>query len=460
MDRKITLQDLADILAHREGLSKKEAEAFLRAFFEVVEEGLVEDRFAKIKGFGTFKVVSVSERESINVNTGERIQISGHSKVAFTPDALLRDLVNRPFAHFQTIILNDDTDIEELESVPTEESLDGMGKGEETEEKAQDPIVDISREEDHVALPPLPELPDEEEDIEAVEEAYEGYAKSQKGIREWGDGRASFLEEEKEDVAYSAVPEDVDFPSTPALEVSETREEEMPTDEALNSKKVLPHSESEEEGADEHKAPEDNVRYILREDNRTNWWKVVAFMLLGIILMALSYFAGYFRVLCPCEITPPLPAVPPSSAQAKKGDSPDVKLDTTEMSKSLEVKDAPSSTDNIIKEVNAKGDMAEEPKFDHKDKVGLQGESPAKPEAGHIDKEKTKKALREKYKITGTRQSYTIVRGETLRGIAAHVYGDRAYASYIIRYNHIKDPDNIVAGTIILLPELELNTEE
>ena len=139
MDKKILLQEIADILAEKEGITRKKAENFTRAFFEIIEEGLTEDKFVKVKGFGTFKVIPVSERESVDINTGERIQISGHSKITFTPDNFLKDLVNKPFSHFQTVVINEDTDIEELESIPTpeEDSYDNENKTTDKEEIAQ-----------------------------------------------------------------------------------------------------------------------------------------------------------------------------------------------------------------------------------------------------------------------------------------------------------------------------------
>ena len=116
MEKKYTLQDLSALLAERESLSPEQAEDFVRTFFELTEEGLLKDRFVKVTGFGTFKLVEVSERESVNINTGERFQISGHNKISFTPDGTLRELVNRPFAHFTTVTLNDNTPETALEA--------------------------------------------------------------------------------------------------------------------------------------------------------------------------------------------------------------------------------------------------------------------------------------------------------------------------------------------------------
>lgn len=127
MEKKYTLQDLAALLAERESLPLEQAEDFVRSFFELTEEGLLKDSFVKVTGFGTFKLVEVSERESVNINTGERFQISGHNKISFTPDGTLRELVNRPFAHFTTVTLNDKTPeaaLEEAERPLTEESTE------------------------------------------------------------------------------------------------------------------------------------------------------------------------------------------------------------------------------------------------------------------------------------------------------------------------------------------------
>lgn len=115
MDAKILMQDLAAGVAQRSGLLKKDSDTFVRLFFETIEESLSEEKNVKVKGLGTFKVVEVSGRDSVNVNTGERIHIKGHSKINFTPDTGLRDFVNRPFADFETIVLNDGVDIAKME---------------------------------------------------------------------------------------------------------------------------------------------------------------------------------------------------------------------------------------------------------------------------------------------------------------------------------------------------------
>lgn len=112
-----TLKDIARSIANNENLKGRDADAFVTAIVDTILEGLERDRIVKIKGFGTFKLTAVRDRESINVNTGERVVISGHDKITFTPVDEVRDLVNRPFAQFETVIVGENVDIEKLNSV-------------------------------------------------------------------------------------------------------------------------------------------------------------------------------------------------------------------------------------------------------------------------------------------------------------------------------------------------------
>lgn len=117
MDSKITLTDLADGLAQRKPIQKKDAESFIRTMFDIIQERLLAGESVKIKGLGTFKVVTVDSRESVNVKTGERFVIDSHSKVTFAPDKAMGDRVNRPFADFETVTLNDATKTEDMERI-------------------------------------------------------------------------------------------------------------------------------------------------------------------------------------------------------------------------------------------------------------------------------------------------------------------------------------------------------
>lgn len=112
---KIGIQELARTLSHKRGLTTEQAELFVNSIFDALNLGLEEDKQVKIKGLGTFKVTSVRNRESINVNTGERVVIEGHEKLTFTPEPILRDMINKPFAQFDTVVLNDGVDFSNLD---------------------------------------------------------------------------------------------------------------------------------------------------------------------------------------------------------------------------------------------------------------------------------------------------------------------------------------------------------
>lgn len=112
---KISLSDLAQRLAEKSGISLQDAELFIRKMFDVANEGLQSDKLVKMKWLGTFKVMAVKDRESVDVNTGERILIEGRDKISFTPDNILKEIVNKPFALFETVVVNDGVDFDEID---------------------------------------------------------------------------------------------------------------------------------------------------------------------------------------------------------------------------------------------------------------------------------------------------------------------------------------------------------
>lgn len=152
---KNSLNGLADKLAEKSGLSQIEAELFIRKMFDVCHQGLAADKIVKMRWLGTFKVTSVKERESVDVNTGERIVIEGRDKISFTPDNILKEFVNKPFAQFETVIVNDGVDFESidkkyedsLEDEEQEESLEKPKPIIEVVEPTETPLPDVVSEE-------------------------------------------------------------------------------------------------------------------------------------------------------------------------------------------------------------------------------------------------------------------------------------------------------------------------
>lgn len=117
---KLTIQELSQVLVEKHGLSKSAAQNSVVALFSVISDGLSQDKQVKVKGLGTFKIIDVNARESVNVNTGERVLIDSHAKVSFTPDTTMKELVNKPFSSFETVVLNDGVSFEDMEDAPEE----------------------------------------------------------------------------------------------------------------------------------------------------------------------------------------------------------------------------------------------------------------------------------------------------------------------------------------------------
>lgn len=119
MEKK-NLSDLIDALQALSPEARESNDLFVKTFFRTIVKGLEKDKYVKVKGFGTFKVISVSPRESVDINSGERIEIKGHSKITFTPDAEVREAVNSPFAHLQSVVINEGTDISQMDATDNE----------------------------------------------------------------------------------------------------------------------------------------------------------------------------------------------------------------------------------------------------------------------------------------------------------------------------------------------------
>lgn len=127
---KLTLNNIAKVLVEKNGLEPKEAMTFTTAMFDLIHDRLNEEGIVKVKGLGTFKMIRVEARESINVRTGERVLIDSHAKITFTPDAVMKELVNKPFSQFETVVLNDDVEFTDMKS---EETTDETNNSEQSE---------------------------------------------------------------------------------------------------------------------------------------------------------------------------------------------------------------------------------------------------------------------------------------------------------------------------------------
>ena len=193
---KLTLNNIAKVLVEKNGLEPKEAMMFTTAMFDLIHDRLNEEGIVKVKGLGTFKMIRVEARESINVRTGERVLIDSHAKITFTPDAVMKELVNKPFSQFETVVLNDDVEFTDMKS---EETTDETNNSEQSEslvdvvseggtpepapEPAPEPVAEVAPDPTPVVAPeptrevPEPTVPsadeESEENTSAVQTCYE-----------------------------------------------------------------------------------------------------------------------------------------------------------------------------------------------------------------------------------------------------------------------------------------------
>ena len=254
---KYTIQQLAEILVKKNGLNEKEAQDFVVAIFEIVKEGLEQDKLVKIKGFGTFKIIDIDPRASINVNTGERVLIEGHQKITFTPDAVMKEMVNRPFSQFETVILNDGVDLSEIDRTYNFEPDNNTGVEEsETEQDTQ-------------------ETQDNTQDTQDTQ-------------AEVSTEKATIVEEpEPTIVETTEEPEPTIVETTEEPEPPTITSEEVPAREAVADG---PCDQEEDDDDDDTASPD-----VFDDDSETSgsYWKWVVAAVVCLILMAAAAYGGY-----------------------------------------------------------------------------------------------------------------------------------------------------------------------
>ena len=452
MKKKLTLQDFADYIAQSEGVDKTTAEAFVRAFFDIIEEGLVDDKFVKIKGFGTFKLVAVSERESVNINTGERFQISGHTKVSFTPDSTMKELVNRPFAHFEAVDLNDDTDTKEFEVIDEEMEKEELDEGDsaDIDTTATDDSADNSDDQDQDTTDTA-ETPNTNEEQEPVVTAATpvttaGNAQNEleqpdiidsdngpeaaKEVVDAEDEVPAEPDNSKDDNVHS---EEQGLQPAAQTDTAEQAHDEEEKDIVVTTPAPINNQTASSAGTDNQNTNA-SVGYTYSEvpgPHKRNWWKVTTAILGILILMAASYFAGYYRMLCPnCNDNIDEPIAADSNATNTLSVPPQAQPQPVDTTKSS------SPTDTAVK-------TATQP-------TTTQTEVAA-PKTEDTEAAKTAKATHAK-EATTRPTTHKVKVGDNVYRIARKYYGSDEYAEKIIKANHLKDANNIIVGMDLKLP--------
>lgn len=416
MNEKITIQDIANSLKEKQGLTKKDAELFVKSMFDIMKEALASDKYVKVKGLGTFKLTEVESRESINVNTGERFEIQGHTKISFTPDTTLKEQINKPFSHFETVILNDGVDFEDI---PTE-NLEPQTQPEETEVATKEQevveLVEIVQpEETTIETPSTPDVePTEEPKEETIEET---------------------IKETVEEIIEEPVIEKlvIEEPATkePVVEQETTQENEpeetLPTEEPV---------QAEETPA----IPEETVvatETSTQEQAKPTEEKKTSAVLMGIIvfLLLVILFGAYWLFFKPETATQTIPSVP-------------VQQETTTAVQTSPEANQPSEEPSLEPKQEEGASPATEPKV-----------TTIEPLATPVKNERVPSlADTLEYKIIGTKSLYTLQSGETIIKASVKFFGSKKYWPYIAIYNRdvIKNVDNVPVGTQIKIPELTL----
>lgn len=435
---KFSLNTLGKLLADKSGLSQVEAELFIRKMFDVCNQGLDADKQVKIKWLGTFKVQATKDRESINVNTGERFTIEGRDKLTFTPDNILKEIVNKPFAQFETVVVNDGVDFDEIDEK----------FGEEQTEDAPEQVIDFLDEEKTAT--PNPEIvviesekEKEKEDelakqiaieqakLERLKQAQLEQERIQKEKQEQERLEQEKLELAQQQQALKAVVE----PAVPASAESEEEEEE---EESSNSHHIV------------------IPRYL-----------VVAVCLIVVALIGgMGWFAFNYGQMtaqrdhlamqlnqyhqAPAKKVPAKPAAAPLSQEQKLRQK--TMEDSIRMAKTAEAVKLAENSD----EESANAEKAKQAEAKAKAEAKDKAEEKAASKIASSQYDKDARVRTGAYRIIGVAQTVTVGAGQTLEQISTRYLGS-GMECYVEALN---GTSTVKAGQKIKIPKLELKKKK
>ena len=461
---KFSLNTLGKLLADKSGLSQVEAELFIRKMFDVCNQGLETDKQVKIKWLGTFKVQATRDRESINVNTGERFTIEGRDKLTFTPDNILKEIVNKPFAQFETVVVNDGVDFDEIDEKFGEEQTEDapaqvidfldeektvtpnpevvvIGSEKEKEKEAEDELAkQIAIEQAKLEKLKQAQLEQERIQKEKLEKEKQEQERLEQERLEQERLEQERLEQEKLELAQQqqalkAVVE----PAVPALDESEEEEEE---EESSNSHHIV------------------IPRYL-----------VVAVCLIVVALIGgMGWFAFNYGQMtaqrdhlamqlnqyhqAPAKKVPAKPAAAPLSQEQKlrqKAMEDSIRMaKTAEAVKLAENSDEESASAEKAKQTEVKA------KAEAKEKAKDKAEEKATSKIASSQYDKDARVRTGAYRITGVAQTVTVGVGQTLEQISTRYLGS-GMECYVEALN---GTSTVKAGQKIKIPKLELKKKK
>jgi len=467
MNERLTIQDLTDLLAAKHSMTKKDAEAFVKEFFLLIEQALENEKTVKIKGLGTFKLIDVDSRESVNVNTGERFQIKGHTKVSFSPDANLRDTINKPFAHFETVVLNENTILEDTPIEDTEEEeageeasaqtvLNEMGDNSETTAIEENEGTDNLSEEEPIQEEQIASRPLVEESIEELaiteESAIVQELTEQTSPKEPEEIiTETNIEEKVEQLEDEEVPEeevtiDEQQPASIEEEKEKITAEKIIEQELLkaNLQPVTPIVPPAEKETIKPVQPEQVSQPVSKKTAPVKEKSPVPY-LIAVIVVVLLLCGGVILFIY-------YPDLFSSSSDKNALNMPPVTTQPVQPEAQLSDTIAHKDTTKVITPDVSKVATTTQPVAKKEEAI------PVKAEPQTVTQQPATSAYLDSasYKITGTKTKYTIKEGETLTRVSLRFYGTKAMWPYIVKHNPkvIKNPNNVPYGTTIEIPEL------
>lgn len=464
---KFSLNTLGKLLADKSGLSQVEAELFIRKMFDVCNQGLDTDKQVKIKWLGTFKVQATKDRESINVNTGERFTIEGRDKLTFTPDNILKEIVNKPFAQFETVVVNDGVDFDEIdEKFGEEQTEDAPAQVIDflDEEKTATPnpeVVVIGSEkgkekEDELAK----QIAIEQAKLERLKQAQLEQERIQKEKQEQERLEQERLEQEK--LEQERLEQE-------RLEQERLEQEKLELAQQQQALKAVvepavPASDESEEEEEEEESSNSHHIVIPR-------YLVVAVCLIVVALIGgMGWFAFNYGQMtaqrdhlamqlnqyhqAPAKKVPAKPAAAPLSQEQKlrqKAMEDSIRMaKTAEAVKLAENSDEESANAEKAKQAEAKA------KAEAKEKAKDKAEEKATSKIASSQYDKDARVRTGAYRIIGVAQTVTVVAGQTLEQISTRYLGS-GMECYVEALN---GTSTVKAGQKIKIPKLELKKKK
>ena len=461
---KFSLNTLGKLLADKSGLSQVEAELFIRKMFDVCNQGLEADKQVKIKWLGTFKVQATKDRESINVNTGERFTIEGRDKLTFTPDNILKEIVNKPFAQFETVVVNDGVDFDEIDEK----------FGEEQTEDAPAQVIDFLDEEktatsnpEVVVIGSKKEKEKEAEDELAKQIAIEQAKLERLKQAQLEQERIQKEKQEQERLEQERLEQErLEQERLEQERLEQEKLELAQQQQALKAVVELAVPASDESEDEEEEEESSNSHHIVIPR-----YLVVAVCLIVVALIGgMGWFAFNYGQMtaqrdhlamqlnqyhqAPAKKVPAKPAAAPLSQEQKlrqKAMEDSIRMaKTAEAVKLAENSDEESANAEKAKQAEAKA------KAEAKEKAKDKAEEKATSKIASSQYDKDARVRTGAYRIIGVAQTVTVGAGQTLEQISTRYLGSgmECYVEALNGKNTVK------AGQKIKIPKLELKKKK